>query len=143
MILDLISDGGGSVLIKIDGRLACEVATGEVSTRGDLIAEIRAARKLKNVPRILAGAMHDLGRIADMPDHVHTTPPKKRDACLRGLVDGFTRRTVPHPFGAGVPPINPDSTLSYGRGYEIGEALARCVTGDDIEALLKEEGKVA
>ena len=141
MEINLVTAGKAKdiLLINVNGKLACEVAVGMAQTRDDLFEKVTAARKLRALPRIIAGIMSDLARIADMPDHIHTTPQKKREACLRGLVDGFEGKTVPYPGGEGlIPPIPPDSTLSYSRGYQIGEVFARCVKGEDVAALVRD-----
>ena len=65
-------------------------------------------------------------KAGDLPDHTATAPAVKMQLHLQGFRDGLKEAMIPHP-SPGVPPIFPQGTPSYRRGYEQGEALARCL----------------
>ena len=119
--------GHEHTLIYVNGRLVAECAVGQAQDRDSLEAEVRRARALRALSRMVRGLPAEMRRIPNIGDHVNSTPAAKQQAFARGLLDGMDRRTVDHPE-PGVPPMKPEHTRSYEAGYSVGEAIARAVT---------------
>jgi hypothetical protein len=130
-VTEIHVNGSEHLLIYANGTLAAEVAIGEVETRDELLAKVRAARALRNLSRFVRAIPSELEKAGDKPDHnaENNTPAKKREAYGRGLLEGMRGVTLPYPdpglSAAGVPDIRPEHTPSYERGYDLGEAIRR------------------
>lgn len=119
-------DPEDSLRIFLDGALVCTVAAHQAHDTVMLAQQVTEATVYKR----LAWLVREWHRLilADIPgeDHVHKTASARQEAFGRGMADGLAERTILHPF-PDVPRIPPDSTPSYGRGYEYGATLARCL----------------
>lgn len=121
--------------IFINGQLAAECLGGTAVTRDKLLDQLRELRTLRTMRNAIGWTLDRLRTIVNIEDHINTKPVAKQQQFVRGLFDGLQGKTVPHPMGAGIPPMQPDHTHSYTAGYEYGDCLRRCleITKEPVE----------
>lgn len=125
--VDLTVAAGDAVRVRVNGKLACEIAAGVADDRDTLERQIAQARCARAGMSILLRALDRLGTIHNREDHVHTSPEAKRAAYMRGLCDGAQRKTALQHEGLFA--TRPEHTPSYDEGYNYGEAIARAARG--------------
>ena len=118
MELNIKVDASEHLKIFVNGKFAAEIAVKEVLALENLVGEVREARALKTLAKVL-------------PKYLKEMPTRKDtgEAAL-GFIDGLRRATIPHPSG-GVPPIRPNYNKDYSLGYDFGEFLmnvGNCLT---------------
>lgn len=121
-----IDDTGAGLVIRYKGRLLTELDHTGAAMPAEYERDVVRGRVAANLVHILAGAMGQADRIDRIGDHNFKTDRDRQAAYLRGLRDGFARRTVDHSF-PGVPSLTPEHSPTYGYGYENGEAIRRCL----------------
>lgn len=121
--------------LYVSGQLQAEIAVGVCDTRDTLTAEVHAARCLRALATRVRHLPDQLRAALDHPDHAHRAPQAQAAALLRGLLAGLACQTVAHPHGPLVPPVPPESSRTYARGYVLGEALARAQAGGEEDRL--------
>lgn len=126
----LICEPGDVVRLRINGELVAEHYVGAL-TRRDWereLADARAAKASVAMLRIVRDELTTIaGRAERLADHVNTTPAKRQLAWLQGVADGLAGRMVEHPDN-GVPPVLPQQSPSYRRGYEFAADLEQHVS---------------
>lgn len=122
MQLDLQVQQGDFVTVRLNGRVVAEIVADSPQTRDILQEEVARARRLEAVPRILSALLKDLHRAGHLPAEGKGKENKALAFC-RGLEEGLSGKTVPHPY-PGVPEILAEHNLPYRQGYEYGAALA-------------------
>ena len=127
MDLHLTCDTRDHVRLFVNGALVAEIAVAQCDTRDTLAAEVAQARGLQRLARQLRLVPLDFRQRLTRKDAAHPRAEAQQAAILRGLLDGLEGHTHPHPQGPMIPPIRPEASQSYERGYEQGEALARYV----------------
>lgn len=127
MDLHLTCEARDHVRVFVNGALVCEVAVQACLTRDTLAQEVQQARALQALASLVRRLGELLQEAGDKPDHNFRTPAAKTEAYVRGLRDGMAGTVVPHPSHPFVPPIPPESTPTYERGFRQGAALAWCL----------------
>lgn len=124
MNVKIAANVGEYVRVFINDALVCEWAVG-VRTRCDLASEVEQARHLRVFPDLLTDVARRMESIINVGDHVNTSAEAKRAAFVRGLLDGWLGRAVPHPSGPLIPPIRPEQSPTYDVGYNSGASMRR------------------
>jgi hypothetical protein len=102
--------------------------------RDDIEARCRRANAALALVRIVRGLTRECGRAFSWEDHIENTPEKRKAAYSRGFIDGLAGKTQPYPNGGGlIPDLPPESGISYGRGYDAGDAVRRAAEIADAE----------
>lgn len=114
------------IRLFVNARLVAEIAVTACDTRDTLEQELRAARASRALVPLLHGLLAEWDRVQIRGDHALKPGVEQEAAFWRGLVAGLRGDVTPHPL-PGVPPILPESTITYQAGYEQGEGLRRAV----------------
>lgn len=122
----------------LNGELVAEVVVDRAQTARDWVRELEKARALQSLAWIIGGWREELAHAKDIPD-ASEKPAARQAAYGRGVEAGLLGETRLHPWG-GVPPIPPESGVAFGRGYQLGMALARCtqVIGEAKQEAMQE-----
>ena len=121
-----IKETGTGLVIRYAGKLVTELTPCGPVTTEDYEADVVRGRVAANLIGMVRSIMADASKAHRRPDHALPTEEKRQAAYLRGMIAGYEGQTAPHPI-KGVPPILPESTLTFAHGYEAGETLRRFV----------------
>lgn len=126
--LDLTMLPGADLLrIRVNGATVAEVFPGASLGPDALRAEVANARAAVAAVRLLGAVLGELATAGDLPDHNYKAPKDRRAAFAEGLRAGLNGETVPYPAHPGVPDVPAESTPSYTRGWNLGDAIRRAV----------------
>ncbi|MCA6510319.1 MAG: hypothetical protein IM566_04230 [Pseudanabaena sp. M152S2SP2A07QC] len=110
------------IRIFINGNLAGEIAVNQLESHQNLVKEVKEARKLKALPRIVSSVVAQVFELRNFEDHVNTSEAKRQSAYTQGVVDGLNKIKIQSP---NIPSIDilPRYDPTYEKGYKNGEFL--------------------
>lgn len=120
-----IKDTNSGLVIRHNGRLLTEYGVGSFTKDEEYENDVVVGRVARSFIQAVGTLFERASRLNDAHDHAHPTEEKRQAAFFRGMRDGFQLQSIPHPY-EGVPPINPEHSITYGNAYECAAHIQRC-----------------